>query len=83
LQPLTSRLVPAIHACRCGNAALTPFLLEHCASWTEEHGYGDNVSGKLSWASCSEPINSGDSVGCARALVDHGNREQCVIAMGP
>ena len=55
-----------------GNAPMTQFLLEHGASWTERHGYEDNVMGTLSWSSMNQPPEFGDYAGCARALVAHG-----------
>lgn len=63
------------HAVFRGDAGMARHLLERGASWTEEHGIGDNVCGTLSWASWNRPVVDGDWVACAEALVSHGMPE--------
>jgi len=55
-----------------GDADLTRFLLENGADWRTLHGFNDNVCGSLSWASLNRPVEGGDWVGCARALLASG-----------
>lgn len=60
------------HAVFRGDAGLARFLLAHGAHWSEQHGFGDNVIGTLSWASLNAPDGVGDWVGCAEALLAQG-----------
>ena len=60
------------HAVFRGDAELARFLLQHGASWKEQHGHGDNACGTLGWASCNEPVEGGNWLGCAEALIAHG-----------
>lgn len=60
------------HAVFRGEAELTRYLLERGATWTETHGFDDNVCGTLSWASINRPVEGGDWAGCAEALIENG-----------
>lgn len=78
------------HAVFRGDAGLVRRLLACGASWTEEHGFGDNVCGTLSWASWNRPVEDGDWAACAEALVAHGmpgaqrdpENPECVLIAG-
>ena len=60
------------HAVFRGDVALTRFLLDRGASWRAQHGFGDDVSGTLAWASLNRPEPDGDWEACALALHAHG-----------
>lgn len=59
-----------------GDAEMARFLLDRGASWTERHGFGNNVVGTLAHGSLNEPENpppgGGDWLACAETLVAHG-----------
>lgn len=78
------------HAVFRGDPGLARRLLARGASWTEEHGMGDNVCGTLSWASRNRPVAGGDWLACAAALLEHGmppgerdpGQPDCVVVAG-
>jgi ankyrin repeat protein len=61
------------HAVFRGDAPLTAFLLAHGAHYDERHGYNDNVYGTLSFASRNHINETGDWLGCAKALIEAGS----------